>query len=153
MALTNTHFSEKKMILKWFLVDWWVSSIYFWSGTFYLCDPFLLISLHKKWSFPLKISSAKVPADLAAFTGIWPHLLKKSLMKTSFFCEFYVKTAASGFDMTSIRTQIILRHSLTWIHRKSHPPPSPRQNIVNDLVNDTREYNQKQNIWFPTAQD
>ena len=47
-----------------------------------------LAALHKKRSFPLRISSVNVT--------IWSHLLKKSLMKSFIFCavqiqEFYVR--------------------------------------------------------------
>ena len=38
-------------------------------------------TLHKKWSFPLKISSVNVTKP-----PIWSHLLKKSLMKNFIVC-------------------------------------------------------------------
>ena len=41
--------------------------------------------LHKKWSFPLKISSVNVTKS-ASFLRIWSHLLKKSLMENFIFC-------------------------------------------------------------------
>ena len=42
-------------------------------------------SLHKKWSFPLRISSVNV-AKSAGNCGFWSHLLKKSLMESFGFC-------------------------------------------------------------------
>ena len=40
--------------------------------------------LHKKWSFPLKISSVNV-TNSAENCGFWSHLLKKPLMENSIF--------------------------------------------------------------------
>ena len=45
-------------------------------------------SLHKKWSFPLRISSVNV-TKFASFLRIWSHLLKKSLMGHFIFCAVY----------------------------------------------------------------
>ena len=39
-------------------------------------------TLHKKWSFPLRISLVNVTGKLR----IWSHLLKKSLMENFIFC-------------------------------------------------------------------
>ena len=41
------------------------------------------IPQHKKWSFPLRISSVNV---LLQFSAVWSHLLKKSLMENFIFC-------------------------------------------------------------------
>ena len=53
----------------------------------------VVLALHKKWSFPLRISSVNVTksaetADLVTFTKlrIWSHLLKKSLIENFIFC-------------------------------------------------------------------
>ena len=41
-------------------------------------------SLHKKWSFPLRVSSVNVTK-----TWIWSHLLNKSLMENFIFCTVH----------------------------------------------------------------
>ena len=46
---------------------------------------YLVVSLHKKWSFPLRISLVNVTKS-----WIWSHLLKKSLMENSIFCAVIV---------------------------------------------------------------
>ena len=43
-------------------------------------------SEHKKWSFPLQISS-----DFFSFLRIWSHLLKKSLMENFIFCAVFAR--------------------------------------------------------------
>ena len=52
-------------------------------------DCFTKFSLHKKWSFPLRISSGKYD-QIRSFLQIWSHLLKKSLMENLFFCAMFV---------------------------------------------------------------
>ena len=44
-----------------------------------------LPTLHKKWSFPLRISSVNVAKSVVSCL-IWSHLLKKSLMESFIFC-------------------------------------------------------------------
>ena len=45
-------------------------------------------TLHKKWNFPLKTSSVNVTKSaVSCGLRIWSHLLKKSLIETSFFVE------------------------------------------------------------------
>ena len=65
------------------------------------------ITLHKKWSFPLRISTVNVtnpqfPAD------IWSHLLKKSLKENFIFC------AVSVHAMTTLHCNFVF--TLYW-HR------------------------------------
>ena len=43
------------------------------------------LAMHKKWSFPLRISSVNVN-KFSGNCGIWSDLLKKWLMENSIFC-------------------------------------------------------------------
>ena len=52
--------------------------------------PPVYLSLHKKWSFPLRISSVNVTKS-AGFLRIWSHLLKKSLIENNIFCAVCYK--------------------------------------------------------------
>ena len=45
-----------------------------------------LVSLHKKWSFSLRISSVNVSKDFFSFLRIWSHLLKNLNGKLHFLC-------------------------------------------------------------------
>ena len=49
------------------------------------------ITLHKKWSFPLGISSVNVTKS-AEKLRIWSHLLKKSVIENFDFCAVSAKT-------------------------------------------------------------
>ena len=49
-----------------------------------------VVSLHKKWSFPLRISSVNVTKR------IWSHLLNKYLMKNVIFCAVYTFQRSSA---------------------------------------------------------
>ena len=51
---------------------------------------FLRPSLHKKWSFPLRIFLGK--KIFCHFCQIWSHLLKKSLMEKFTFCAVNAET-------------------------------------------------------------
>ena len=55
-------------------------------------DVFIPLSntLHKKWSFPLRIS-AVISLFLSSFLQIWSCLLKNSLMENFIFCAVYDK--------------------------------------------------------------
>ena len=55
----------------------------------HLFNLLLKVSLHKKWSFPLKDFFSKCD-QIRSFLGIWSHLLKKSLMENFIFCGVYV---------------------------------------------------------------
>ena len=62
-------------------------------GTKYACDmPTRRLinwySLHKKWSFPLRISSVKRD-DICRKLRIWSHLLMKSLMENFIFVQWF----------------------------------------------------------------
>ena len=46
------------------------------------------MALHKKWIFPLRISSVNMTRS-AVLQRIWSHLLKKSLMKNFIFCAVW----------------------------------------------------------------
>ena len=52
---------------------------------------FPVSTLHKKWSFPLRISSVNV-TNFFSFLRIWSHLMKKSLMENFIFCAVQVKS-------------------------------------------------------------
>ena len=54
-----------------------------------LKEEILKVSLHKKWSYPLKDFFSKCD-QIRSFLGIWSHLLKKSLMENFIFCGVYV---------------------------------------------------------------
>ena len=56
--------------------------------------------LYKKWSFSLKISSVN------AFQWIWSHLLKKSLVKTSFFVQCAEKLFQEILRVSLIRYSV-----------------------------------------------
>ena len=45
------------------------------------------LSLHKKWSFPLRMSS--VNHQIRRFLRIWSHLLNKPLMENFIFCAVF----------------------------------------------------------------
>ena len=49
---------------------------------FFFCTSFSLIRLHKKWNFPIKVSSVNVTKS----GEIWWNLQKKSLMENFIFC-------------------------------------------------------------------
>ena len=57
-------------------------------------------SLHKKWSFPLRISSVNV-TKFASFLRIWSHLLKKSLMGNFIFCAVNSSPDSNHFIICS----------------------------------------------------
>ena len=59
------------------------------------------ILLHKKWSFPVTISSENV----TNISRIWSHLLKKSLMKNLIFCEVH-----SFIQLMSYNHHSIMQH-------------------------------------------
>ena len=59
------------------------------------------ITLHKKWSFPLRISS--VCDQIRSFLRIWSHLLKKSLMEYFIFVQYRaMQSQRSSWTMHSI---------------------------------------------------
>ena len=66
------------MKLRWYLSLLWISG----CALLTLLD-INICSLHKKWSFPLRISSVNVTES--AFLRICAHLLKKSLIKNFIF--------------------------------------------------------------------
>ena len=51
---------------------------------FFMDDERFLLTQDKKWSFPLRISPVNVTKS-AVSRAIWSHLLRKSLLETSFF--------------------------------------------------------------------
>ena len=51
---------------------------------FFMDDQRFLLTQDKKWSFPLRISPVNVTKS-AVSRAIWSHLLRKSLLETSFF--------------------------------------------------------------------
>ena len=52
---------------------------------------YILFSLHKKWSFPFRISSVNVIfSKFLQKLRIWSHLLKKSLMENFIFCVVFL---------------------------------------------------------------
>ena len=56
-------------------------------------------SLHKKWSFPLRISFSKCD-QIRSNLRIWSHLLKKSIMENFIFCAVrhkYLKVICEEF--------------------------------------------------------
>ena len=63
---------------------WWLKYIV--QVSEYICRRHLKVvhySPHKRWSFPLRISSVNVTKSALR---IWSHLLKKSLMENFIFC-------------------------------------------------------------------
>ena len=59
------------------------------------------LSLHWKWSFPLRISSVSV-TKISSFLAIWSNLLKKSIMENLIFC------VVSAFSHDNIQTSRFL---------------------------------------------
>ena len=58
-------------------------------GSVQACVAWLVwMALHKKWIFPLRISSVNMTRS-AVLQRIWSHLLKKSLMKNFIFCAVW----------------------------------------------------------------
>ena len=73
------------------LLNFTASNLLFWffyefqlHCSYQVCS-YIKKSLHKKWSFPLRISSVSVTKS-AVFMWIWSHLLKKSFIENFIFC-------------------------------------------------------------------
>ena len=67
-------------------------------------------SLHKKWSFPLRISSVNVTKS-AVFLRIWSHLLKKYLMENFTF----VPCLSNIYDGAFIRWLFSQKNSIKGV--------------------------------------
>ena len=65
--------------------------VIFWKVKNYNYTAFLCLLLHKKWSFPLWISSVNVN-KFAGKLQIWSHLVKKSLMENFIVCVVHYDT-------------------------------------------------------------
>ena len=65
--------------------------VIFWKVKNYNYTAFLYLLLHKKWSFPLWISSVNVN-KFAGKLQIWSHLVKKSLMENFIVCVVHYDT-------------------------------------------------------------
>ena len=76
------------------------------------------VLLHKKWSYPLRISSVNVTKS--ASLQIWSHLLKKSLMENFIFCAVSfrrnVVLSNGRWNLQQCLTLCFLFHpnSLSW---------------------------------------
>ena len=69
-------------------------------------------TLHKKWSFPLRISSSKCD-QIRSFLWIWSHLMKKSLMENFIFCSVIGPLLRRQTDVNSHKLQYPFQNS-SW---------------------------------------
>ena len=72
----------------------------------------IILTLHKKWSFPLRISSVNKCDQICRKLRIWSHLLKKSLMENFIFGALYCKS--QYFLLTNIKIESANRSDI-WI--------------------------------------
>ena len=82
-----------------------------------------LHTLHKKWSFPVRISSVNVTQS-ATKLWIWSHFLKKSLIENFIFCTWYlfVNSDIKGTVMQIKKALINDRLHVSNVSWKFHIP-------------------------------
>ena len=80
---------------------------------YYLYDPSWL-TLHKKWSFPLRISSVNRNCRNRRKLQIWSHLLKKFLMENFIFCAVLTDQLNPIQWAVWQKVALVLIFSLVW---------------------------------------
>ena len=84
---------------------------------------FPVSTLHKKWSFPLRISSVNV-TNFFSFLRIWSHLMKKSLMEHLIFCAVLKEKYSWSLIIFLLINLILVRISKSEMKILSYSPSS-----------------------------
>ena len=87
-------FASKKLLENH--IQYISESLNYYSSKYEELYLFGTFTLHKKWSFPLRISSVSKCHQICSLLRIWSHLLKKTLMENFVFYAVLFGNAYSG---------------------------------------------------------